>query len=202
MRDLTEQDCLQVRRELSEPASWPDTLLKAIGETRAAGGLWRFFSASFPENGTKGWNSSWTWKREWQLEAGTFHAFGEDLFGNQLVILPGTGNVHLWNHENGDLVDLLLEPGTLLEAVVQSGLDWIEFYANGSPKIAEQWLGRVPGGSHLHWTTPLILGGEISSQNVSVVERLDHLTGHARLWRQIRGLDPGTVVIRSPKRSP
>lgn len=200
MKSVSTQDCLQLRRELSNAIPLVDALSKNIGEAQIAGGLWRFFSARYPNGGVGEWNLSPTWKREWELPPTLFHAFGEDLFGNQLVVRPGVESVDLWNHENGSVVDLLLDPATLLETIVQSGLDWIDFYNDGSLKIAERRLMDVPSECHLHWTTPLILGGQVSTDNTSVVERSMHLVGHAKLWRQLRGCDPGTVII--PTRKP
>lgn len=200
MRNVCVQDCERLRQELSESVSLLQALSKNIGEAHVAGGLWRFFSAHFPNCGVGEWNSHSAWKREWEIEPTHFHAFGEDLFGNQLVILPGVENVHLWNHENGDLVDLDLGPVTLVETVVQSGIDWIDFYSDGSLKTAEMKIMDVPAECHLHWTAPLILGGQVSIENTSVVERSLHLVGHAKLWRKLRGCDPGTII--TPTRKP
>lgn len=200
MRNLSSQDCLQLRHELSGAIPLADALSKSVGETQAGGGVWRFFSARYPNGGVAEWNSTVTWKLEWEFTSTLVHAFGEDLFGNQLILRPDFENVHLWNHEDGSVVDLLLDPVTLLETVVQSGLDWIDFYNDGSLKIAEARLMDVPTECHLHWTTPLILGGKLSVENTSVVERSMHLVGHAKLWRQLRGCDSGTVVV--PARKP
>jgi len=200
MRNVSAQDCLRLRQELSESVSLLDALLRVVGETQVASGLWRFFSAHYPNGGVAEWNSHSTWKREWKLEPAQFFAFGEDLFGNQLIVQPGVENARLWNHENGDIVDLLLDPATLLETVVQSGIDWIDFYGGGSLRVAERRIMDVPAECHLHWTTPLILGGQVSLANTSVVERAMHLVGHAKLWMQLRGCDPGTIVI--PTREP
>jgi hypothetical protein len=186
MRNLSEQDCQRLRQELSESLPLPDALPRAIGETQVGGGLWRFFSSDYPAGGVNAWNLHSVWKREWELEPGRFFAFGEDLFGNQLIVQPTVENTGLWNHENGDTVDLLLDPVTLLETVVQSGLDWIDFYSDGALKVAERRLMDIPAESHLHWTTPLILGGQVRVENTSVVDRTMHLVGHAKLWRQLR----------------
>jgi hypothetical protein len=200
MRNLSSQDCLKLRHELDSAIPLAEALSNSLGETQAGGGIWRFFSAHFPDGGVVGWNSSAAWKREWAIAPELFLSFGEDLLGNQLIIRPGFQNVHLWNHEDGSVVDLLLDPATLIEAVMESGLSWIDFYNDGSLKIAEARLIDVPIECHLHWTTPLILGGKVSLENTSVVERSMHLLGHAKLWRQVRGCDPGTVIV--PTRKP
>ena len=166
----------------------------SIGNTVTGAGLWRFFSDTFPPRGIRWWNNSSGWREHWKpfLPAGLF-SFGEDVFGNQLVVISSQVSVFLWNHEDGGLVDLLLAPIELLSTVTESGLDWIDFYGNGSLEVARNH-SRIPDDSHLHWTTPLILGGTVSLQNLSIVEREKHLVGHAKLWMQVRGLEPGSTI--------
>jgi hypothetical protein len=199
MRNLSSEDCIQLRSELSRTTPLAEALVTCVGGTQVAGGLWRFFSAYHPKDGVTDWNSSAAWKREWGFAPSLFHAFGEDLFGNQLILRPGFENVHLWNHEDGSVADLLLDAATLLEAVVQGSLDWIDFYNDGSLTIAQTRLKDVPAECHLHWTTPLILGGNVGVENTTVVERSMHLVGHAKLWMQVRGCDPSTIVVSARK---
>lgn len=167
----------------------------AIGETNISEGFWRFFSDSWPEGGITRWNQASMWKKKWEtfLPLG-FLTFGEDVFGNQLTILTGKESVQLWNHENGSLHDLLLAPGELLRTVLENGLEWIDFYSDGSLQVARE-LAPVPIDSHLHWTTPLILGGQVSRGNTSLIQREPHLVGHAKIWAQISGLPPGTTIV-------
>jgi hypothetical protein len=200
MRIITTKECQQLRQDLSNSVSLVDALSKNIGGSHIPGGLWRFFSEYYPKGGITEWNSFSGWKQEWELPTNILYAFGEDLFGNQLIILHAVENVHLWNHENGDVIDMLLDPASLLETIIQSGIDWIDFYNDESAKIAEKRIMDVPIESHLHWTTPLILGGRISLENTSIVERSLHLRGHAKLWKQLSGYDPGTIII--PTRKP
>jgi len=42
--------------------------------------------------------------------------------------------------------------------------------------------------------------GQVGAENTSVVERTMHLVGHAKLWKQLRGSNPGTIVM--PTRKP
>jgi hypothetical protein len=200
MRIVSAEDCVRLRQEVTDPVSLVDAMGRIVGGAQLADGLWRVYSDGYPNGGVSKWNSDSSWKREWQLGPTQFYAFGEDLFGNQLIVMPDIENVRIWNHENGDLVDLLLDPLTLLETVVQSGIDWIDFYADGSPNVAKRKSVDVPVECHLHWTTPLILGGQVSPENTSVVERNMHLIGHAKLWAQLRDCDPGTIVV--PNRKP
>jgi hypothetical protein len=144
------------------------------------------------------WNAASTWKQAWGLSEDAFFAFGEDLFGNQLVIPCESESAAIWNHESGELADLLLPPLELLETCIDSGLDWIDFYAAAVLEVGRVRRGDVPEGSHLHWTTPLILGGVPLPSNTSIVERRAHLLGHAELWRQLAGLDPGAAVVIKP----
>lgn len=200
MTNLSSEHCIQLRNELSRTIPLAEALATSVGGTQVAGGLWRFFSAHYPKGGVAEWNSSAEWKREWGFASSLFHTFGEDLFGNQVILRPGFENVHLWNHEDGSVADLLLDAATLLESVVQGGLDWIDFYNDGSLVIAQTRLKDVSTECHLHWTTPLILGGNVGVENTTVVERSIHLVGHAKLWMQVRGYDPGTIVV--PARKP
>lgn len=179
---------------LTADASSETVLPVSIGNTVAGGGVWRFFSDIFPLQGVGWWNGASGWREHWKslLPAGLF-CFGEDIFGNQLAMVPGHENVLLWNHEDGRLFDLLLAPAELLSTVAESGIDWIDFYGNGAPGVARNF-GLVPEDSHLHWTTPLILNGAVNRENLRVVERNRHLIGHAELWLQIRGLEPGTII--------
>jgi hypothetical protein len=168
---------------------------KAIGGTCVCDGIWRFFSDSWPKGGISRWNTESLWKLQWQpfLPRDLF-SFGEDAFGNQLVLVSGHENVLLWNHENGHCHDLLVGPCELLRTALDSGIDWIDFYSDGSLALARQH-SSVPLDSHLHWTTPLILGGQVSPENISLVQREPHLAGHAQLWSQVAGLPPGTSTI-------
>jgi hypothetical protein len=186
IRSLSSQDFRQLRRELSGAVPLADALSRCVGEAQVGGGIWRLFSARYPNGGVSEWNSTAAWKPEWELTPAQFHAFGEDLFGNQLILRPYFENALLWNHEDGSVADLLFDPATLLETIVQSGLDWIDFYNDGSLKVAEARIKDVPPECHLHWTTPLILGGKVTVENTSVVERSIHLVGHGKLWRQLR----------------
>jgi hypothetical protein len=169
-------------------------LSASIGDTIACSGLWRFFSDSFPSHGICWWNESSGWRQSWNsmMPPGLF-SFGEDIVGNQLVLIPDHDQVFLWNHEDGSLADLLVPPAELLSTIVESGLDWIDFYSNGSLEIARKF-GEVPFDSHLHWTQPLIVGGAVNLQNLSLVKCESHLVGHARLWLQIRDREPGTII--------
>jgi hypothetical protein len=189
-RDLTRLDDL-----LQSNLTLLEALPRCVGFTEAADGIWRFFSDSWPNNGVVGWNDGRTWKGQWaQFLPPQFFSFGEDVFGNQLALVSTCENVVLMNHENAELHDLLLGPYHLLNTVLENGVDWIDFYSDGSLDVARAH-GPVSLDVHLHWTTPLILGGQIDSANLSAVERKQHLIGHAKLWAQIADLPPGSVVV-------
>jgi hypothetical protein len=199
MNVLNPADCERLRDEVSKGTALSEALSKIIGGSETGTSVWRLYSNNFPLQGVLNWNADSVWKREWKLPTKDFHAFGEDIFGNQLIIQPCISQVVLWNHENGSLVDLLLDPITLLETVVENGLSWIDFYADGSLKVAEAKISDLPYECHLHWTTPLILGGQVSSENTSIVERSMHLVGHARLWNQLHDQGPGSHIIVKPQ---
>jgi hypothetical protein len=180
---------------LASGAPPPVAFPQAIGGTSVCDSIWRFFSDSWPQGGILGWNVGSSWKSHWQpfLPSGLF-SFGEDVFGNQLVLVNGCDNALLWDHENGECCDLLVGPCELLRTALESGIAWIDFYSDGSLAIARQF-GAVPIDMHLDWTTPLILNGRVSRDNVSLLERELHLVGHAQIWSQLSGLPPGTTVI-------
>ncbi len=192
----TDLSCINsLKQSLDAGTPLPEALTIALGNTEAAGGLWRFFSSDWPGAGVEHWNSTSEWKRHWQpFLPGQVFAFGEDVFGNQLLAEPGVETVQLWNHENGECSDLFADPVTLISVVCSKGIEWIDFYSDGSLDVARRRL-PLARSHHLHWTTPLVLGGRPIDANVSLVEREPHLVGHAKLWRQIGGLPPGTRVI-------
>jgi len=200
MRDLETDHIGEIKDRLAA-APLKTALPQTIGDRSVAGGLWRFFSASFPPfGGITAWNSATLWRGAWPWLSPDLFFFGEDVFGNQLTLTPGHENAFLWNHESGELVDLLLDPATLLETTIQSGIDWIDFYLPQMLAVAKAKLLDVPEGFHLHWTQPLILGGAVHVTNTSVLEGVSHLKSHGELWAQLRDLPPGTEVVVKPKK--
>jgi hypothetical protein len=198
VKPLSRDDVARCRAFLERGEVPLETLPKYVGDRQLGDGFWRFFSPAYPTGGVTSWNAASTWKQAWSMPEDAVFAFGEDLFGNQLVIPRESDSAAVWNHESGELVDLLLPPLELLETCIDSGLDWIDFYTPAVLEVGRVRRGDVPEDSHLHWTTPLILGGVVVPSNTSVVERRAHLLGHADLWRQLAGLDPGTAVVIKP----
>ena len=183
----------------SSGASDPQRIARAIGGLEVSQGAWRFYSDTFPTGGYDAWNAAGSpWRDSWG--AAGLWAFGEDVFGNQLVLKPGYETPLLWRHENGEVTDLELELVPLLETALSDGLDWLDTYADGSLEVFRE-SGLEPSETeHLHWTTPLILGGSVSVANLTRIERGPHLIGHAELWAQIGHLPPGTVIVpRGPR---
>jgi len=173
-----------------------ETFPRILGGQTTGDGLWRFFTS----NKIGPWNAPKTWRGTWPELSPELFFFGEDIFGNQLTLKKDSENVWLWNHENGDLVDLLLDLATLLETVIQSGIDWIDFYSPEMLVVGRAKLIDVPENCHLHWTQPLLSGGSMTMANTSVVNSTMHLQGHGSLWTQLRGLPPGTEVIIKQKK--
>jgi hypothetical protein len=195
MSVLSHEHIVALRAQLDMGIAARSAVPEALGTARTADGLWRFYSGSWPGQGIEWWNSASPWKDHWNrfLPPGLF-SFAEDVFGNQLVVIDGREEVYLLNHENAEGHTLYVGPVELLSTVVESGIDWIDFYADGSLRLA-RGFGAVPEDSHLHWTTPLILGGAVARDNLSVVPRDQHHVGHAKLWAQVAGLPPGTAVM-------
>jgi hypothetical protein len=157
-------------------------------------GLWRFYSVDYPPLGLQAWNQA-AWRKHWPSHMSVYQFWGEDAFGNQLALQDGRPNAFIWNHEDGSLVDLELDPLTLLDSVASAGLDWIDFYCDGSIQIARSCKSMVSLDTHLHWKQLLILGGPIVASNVSILGREIHLAGHGDIWAQIGDLPPGTEIM-------
>lgn len=199
MSELSHAHIAVLRDQVNRGIALRAALPAALSGVRTAESFWKFYSVSWPGNGIDWWNSTSPWKTHWQrfLPQGLF-SFAEDIFGNQLVVMNDREEVFLLNHENAVCHSLYLSPVELLSSVVESGIDWNDPYANGCVQVAREF-GDVPEHSHLHWTTPLILGGSVTRENLSVVPRDQHHVGHAKLWAQISGFPPDTAVL--PKNS-
>ncbi len=169
-----------------------DALLKVGGRDLLFANTWRFFSTEFPPGGPDTVNAA-AWRQVWRLRS--FHPFGEDVFGNLLVLLPGLPNAHFVDHECGAVHDLLLDPVTLIEVCATDGLGWLDPYAGDALRVAETEVGALLPDHHLHWVTPLILGGRAERANVMSLPREQHMRGHAELWSQIRDVPPGAWVV-------
>src|SRR5437868_4895309 len=116
MNELLRTHVRELRTGLtSRPTS--DVLSALLGGRTALSGIWRFFSQGDAET----WNAPGLWRGAWAGLSQELFFFGEDIFGNQLTLVPRSENVWLWNHENSALSDLQLDPGTLLETVIESG---------------------------------------------------------------------------------
>ena len=169
-------------------AGGPDVLLASA---------WRLFSASYPaRGGAEDWNAS-AWRSAW-AELPDYYAFGEDVFGNALALLPGHDNACLIDHESGEIHDLLLDPVSLLEICARDGVGWVDFYSADALGVAEAMGPTLDPEHHLHWVTPLVLGGKTQRSNVATLHREQHMTGHADLWQRIRDLPPGARVVLAP----
>lgn len=167
------------------------------GAYTLADGLWRIFTGEYPKGGGEHWNTSCSWKNGWNIPVGVT-AFAEDIFGNQLLVSPDSPAVRFWDHESGDMIDLHVEPIELLETVLSNGISWIDSYPDNALDVALKRMSDVPETCHLHWITPLILGGEVQEKNTGMVERDSHLVGHAELWRQVSFFPPGTTIMAKP----
>ena len=195
MRNIVLGDLERLKSARLEGRALDAAIANTIGGTCVALGLWRFFSHQHPTGGVERWNDESGLKSAWtSFLPKEMHCFGEDVFGNQLVLVRGHDNAFLWSHEDAEMCDLFVGPVELIETVVSSGIQWIDFYGDGSLDVAASF-GLPPIDSHLHWTMPRILGGGASLDNLSVVERTSHLVGHGKLWAQVRNVDPGTSIV-------
>lgn len=194
---LTPATLASLRTRASAGTPIYSALAMEVGGCEVSSGIWRIFSETYPGDGVWWWNTKSAWRLQWNdLLPVDLFAFGEDVFGNQIVGTKGGAASSLWNHENGELCDLCVDPITLLETVARDGVDWIDAYTAEMTAVARRFV-PLSRGSHLHWTRPLILGGNIDAGNITIVAREPHLVGHARLWRQIHDLPPGTEIRMS-----
>jgi hypothetical protein len=195
MREIAEsQACKEIKNRLTDAPEPIAFLAYALSELTVEQGIWRFYSFTYPEGGSAGWNNG-QWRTHWpSISAGT-KFFGEDAFGNQLAIADGSLSCSIWSHESGELVPFDLDAADVLESVAGHGLDWIDFYSDGSLAVARGCRHLIDRGHHLHWTNPLFLGGAVDASNITLVERASHLIGHGQLWSQIGDLPPGTEVV-------
>ena len=186
MNVLSREHVAALRARLDRAVALSDALPTALANVRTSDGCWwRFYSGTWPGQGVGWWNSASPWKVHWQrfLPRGLF-SFAEDVFGKQLVVIAGREEAFLLDHENAECHTLYVSPVELLPSVADSGIGWIDFYANGSLKVVREF-GAVPEDGHLHWTTPLFLGGAVARDNVTLVPRDPHHVGHAKLWAQV-----------------
>lgn len=195
MSPLTREQVDALKEKPSKTPLDPPRIPSVLGGGTICDGLWRLYSDDWPDGGANHWNDESGWAKAWDgyLSQGRF-SFGEDVFGNQLLAIPGETNALLWNHENGDLFNLLVNPIELIETVFENGIDWIDFYEDGQLTIARQLL-PIPLDMHLHWATPLIAGGTVDESNTALIARVSHLVGHAKLWSQVANLPTGSAII-------
>jgi hypothetical protein len=198
MTSLTPHDIGNLKDGLATGRPLSEVVTTVVDGRLVDNGFWRFFG--FNELGPLSlaeWNGPTLWKHAWRgLADLTF--WGEDVFGNQLL-LDTNGNVILWDHENASTTATGFDLVTVLDTSLTYGLGWLDFYSDGSYLLAKDRQVELPIGSHWHWIQPLILGGQVAAKNMTAVERVPHLIGHAQLWLQVRGMPPGSHVV--PKRS-
>jgi hypothetical protein len=190
MRAVEERDLVHLKHLLEKGMPPDQAIGSAVGSTSLAGGAWRIF----PEGDVAAWNDS-DWKHAWRGLTDDFYAFGEDVFGNQLVLRADVPNVLLWDHETGEFHDLYLDVAPLLETVMASGVGWVEPYHDDSLAVATPSVAGLSPEMHLHWVQPLVLNGKVEAANLAPIARGRHLLGHAGLWRQIRDAPAGTTIV-------
>jgi hypothetical protein len=195
MEALTLSGIEAARRILS--ADRPDlaALEEAIGGRTTAGGIWRFFSSAHPASGAAAWRNEL--RTAWRSESLASQAFGEDLFGNQLVWHSAGGAMSVWDHEDGSYWDAEMAVADMLEGVLSHGLGWVDFYPAGAVDLAQALADQVSWAQHLHWVHPLVLSGAVTRENLALLDRTPHIRGHAELWAQVSGLPAGTELKRT-----
>jgi hypothetical protein len=185
-------------RLVTRDASGVDAIARTLGDGLFAADFLRVFPIDGPR-GFRDWNRPTSWRRCWHNLPEDLLFFGEDVFGNQWGLTPRSPNVILWNHEDGSVMDLMLEPVDLFEVVAESGVEWIDFYRDGMYAAFLAAEHKPTLHQHIHWVQPLILGGTLNLENMSLMDRVQHLEGHGTLWRQLESAAPGTEINLRPK---
>jgi hypothetical protein len=142
------------------------------------------------EIGLVEWNSHSLWSGEYQ-EKLIDHClfFAEDIFGGQFCVRPE--GVFLFDPETG-VFDFLAKD---LEGWAQAVLSDYEVLT-GYP-LAHRWQklnGAIPPGMRLIPKTPFVLGGEFSTENLMIFDRIKGMQLRANLAVQIRDLPDGTPI--------
>jgi len=78
---------------------------------------------------------------------------------------------------------------------VEAGANGLDELPRGGARVPASEGVDLSPESHLHWVTPLFLGGAPQRSNLVTLPREQHMRGHAELWRQIGHLPPGARVI-------
>jgi hypothetical protein len=194
MKILTDNHVDVLKEKIAIGASWIEVVPNVLGGTLLDNGFWRIFGSN--ELGLfslRDWNAPNVWKHAWG-EFASLTFWGEDVFGNQ-ILLDGEGKVFLWSHENAATVATGFDLVTILETCVKHGLGWIDFYSDGSYSIVKDRLSELSLQSHWHWIQPQIMGGQVTSKNLTCVERVQHMIGHGKLWLQIHGISHGSRIV-------
>jgi hypothetical protein len=191
---ISPQQVRELKERLRDSDGRTRTVATVIGGCEIEGGLWRFYSSTYPAGGVEAWNMA-SWRTTWASLTPAIRFVGEDIFGNQLTLIDGVDECQWWSHESGDLVGLEADLGTLIDAVCEAGLGWIDVYKDRSLDVARVLLPRCGRDRHIHWVTPRILGGEVALSNTALVDRETHLIGHGKLWATLGKLPPGTEIV-------
>jgi hypothetical protein len=187
MRALTALELAELKKRTDAGTPLAEVIPAVLGGATLDHGFWRFF---YPDGvgmlSMAKWNSPNVWKHAWSgLASTTF--WGEDVFGNQ-IILDGGGSVFLWNHENAAAIETGFDLHTVLETGLKHGLAWLDFYSDGSHALVGEQKRELSTDRHWHWIQPRILGGAIAAGNLTSIERVQHLVGHAKLWLQVSAI--------------
>lgn len=135
------------------------------------------------------WNEPSLWKKEYGGSAPNGHCFAQDLFGNQFFL--ASNRVYLFNVESAEIE--LVAPG--LDEWASVILD--DYRAWTGWPLAHDWQarnGQLPLSKRLIPTSPFILGGAVSADNLAAVDALEAIRFQAYLWQQTKDLKPGTKI--------
>jgi len=157
------------------------------------GGIFRIFGLGETALGRDAltWNEG-EWRDGFDVPP-TYLFLGENIFGDQYAFDTGAGRLLLMACEGGKFEPTPHKTITeLVEDIINNkniqGLDF-------DLLRAARDNGLQPGPSeHLGFAVPLICGGEVSADNLEVVDAGTHMEILAQLIVQLRKLPPGTPL--------
>lgn len=180
-----------------DKADMPYRMDQVVDLLRAKNGFYAFKSALhvFPIGINEGvmdidqWNAPGLWRDEYHGAADNLLFFAEDAFGYQFCI--GESGIFLFDPEDASI-----------ERIADNMEEWalriLEDYNQlaGYP-LAHEWQeehGGLPENHRLMFITPLILGGEVTVENLGVVDSVELMRGRAHIYNQIKDLPDGSVI--------
>lgn len=173
---------------------WLDRIIDLL---RIKNGFYAFESALhvFPLGKADGvmdleqWNADDLWRCEYQGAADNLMFFAQDAFGFQFCI--GDEGILQFNPEDAST-----------EYIASDIEDWaskmlVDYDGLTGYSLAHDWQSRhrrLENAERLPFTIPLVLGGEVSVDNIAAVNAVEAMRARGYIYRQIRDLPDGATI--------